>query len=173
MTPKRCTPKPTNVIWLKVLPDAVRDRITTVCTDMWEGYVNAVEEVLPSAQIVIDRFHVARHYREAVDELRISEVKRLKKELAVQQHDDLKHLMWPLREYSSELSQEERARLERLFGLSPALKQAVELRDKLTALFETARSKLDALRRLRFWKQRVARSGAYSRTITSLTYPSA
>jgi len=67
--------------------------------------------------------------------------------------------MWPLRKQSSELSQEERARLERLFELSGALKQAVKLRDQLTAIFETARSKLDALRRLGFWKQRVARSG--------------
>jgi transposase len=151
--------KTTIVAWLQALPDAVRDRITTVCTDMWEGYVNAVEEVLPKAQIVIDRFHVARHYREAVDSLRKQEVKRLKKELPSEQHDDLKHLMWPLRKHSSELSEEERARLERLFGLSPALKQAVKLRDQLTAIFETARSKLDGLRRLRFWKQRVARSG--------------
>jgi len=46
--------KTTIVAWLKALPDAVRERITTVCTDMWEGYVNAVEEVLPSAQIVIE-----------------------------------------------------------------------------------------------------------------------
>jgi transposase len=151
--------KTTLVAWLKALPDAVRDRITTVCTDMWEGYVNAVEEVLPSAQIVIDRFHVARHYREAVDRLRKQEIKRLKQELGDQQHDDLKHLMWPLRKHSSFLSEEEQARLERLFGLSPALKQAVELREQLTAIFETARSKPDALRRLRFWKQRVVRSG--------------
>jgi len=67
--------------------------------------------------------------------------------------------MWPLRKQNSDLSEEERARLERLFGLSPALKQAVGLRDQLTAIFETARSRSDALRRLRFWKQRVARSG--------------
>ena len=151
--------KPTIVAFLKALPDAVRERITTVCTDMWEGYVNAVEEVLPNAQIVIDRFHVARHYREAVDSLRKQEVKRLKQELPSEQHDDLKHLMWPLRKQSCDLSEEERARLERLFTLSPALKQAVELREQLTAIFETARSKLDALRRLRYWKQRVMRSG--------------
>jgi transposase len=151
--------KATIVAWLKALPDAVREHITTVCTDMWEGYVNAVEEVLPRAQIVIDRFHVARHYREAVDQLRKQEVKRLKKELDEQRHDDLKHLMWPLRKQSSALSEEERARLERLYELSPALKQAVDLRDQVTAIFESAGSKSEALRRLRFWKQRVARSG--------------
>lgn len=151
--------KATIVAWLRALPATVRDQITTVCTDMWEGYVNAVEEVLPNAQIVIDRFHVARQYREAVDQLRKLEVKRLKNELDEAQHDDLKHLMWPLRKQSSDLNEEERARLERLYELSPALKQAVELREQLTAIFETGRSKSDGLRRLGFWKQRVTRSG--------------
>jgi transposase len=71
--------KPTLVAWLSGLPEAVRERLTTVCTDMWEGYVTAVEETLPSARLVIDRFHVARHYRDAVDILRKQEVKRLHK----------------------------------------------------------------------------------------------
>ena len=62
--------KATVVAWLKTIPAAIRSRITTVCTDMWEGYITAVQEVLPDATIVIDRFHVARHYRDGVDELR-------------------------------------------------------------------------------------------------------
>jgi len=36
---------------------------------MWEGYVTAVQETLPDATIVVDRFHVAGHYRDAVDTL--------------------------------------------------------------------------------------------------------
>jgi transposase len=74
--------KATVVDWLKTIPDSIRARITTVCVDMWEGYSSAVEEVLPTATIVIDRFHVARQYRDAVDSLRISEVRRLKKRTA-------------------------------------------------------------------------------------------
>ena len=73
--------KSTVVAWLTALPAAVRARITTVCTDMWEGYVTAVEEALPAATIVIDRFHVARHYRAAIDALRWIERQSLAIEL--------------------------------------------------------------------------------------------
>jgi transposase len=42
---------------------------------------------------------------------------------------------------------------------SPALAQAYQLREELTAIFDSARSKKDGLRRLQFWKQRVEKSG--------------
>jgi len=142
--------KTTISAWLTALPAAVRARITTVCTDMWEGYVTAVEEALPTATIVIDRFHVARHYRDAVDTLRKQEVKRLRKELPEAQHDALTEIMWPLRKRPADLTDEERQRLERLFALSPALERAYTLREELTTIFETARSKTDGLRRIRF-----------------------
>jgi transposase len=58
--------KATIMAWLRALPASVCTSITTVCTDMWEGYVTAVEEALPDAVIVIDRFYVARHYRDRV-----------------------------------------------------------------------------------------------------------
>ena len=151
--------KTTIVAWLSALPEAVRARITTVCTDMWEGYVTAVEEALPSALLVIDRFHVARHYRDAVDTLRKQELKRLRKEIPEDQHDDLKHMLWPLRKPPTELTDDEAQRLERLFALSPALERASTLREELTRIFDTARSKADGLRRIRFWRQRVERSG--------------
>jgi transposase len=151
--------KATIVAWLTALPVSVRAAITTVCTDMWEGYVSAVEEALPDAQIVIDRFHVARHYRDAIDTLRKHEVKRLRNELPQAQHDDLKDILWPLRKREEDLSEEEAQRLKRLFVLSPALKRACSLRDELTRIFDTARSKADGLRRIRFWRQRVERSG--------------
>jgi transposase len=89
--------KATVVNWLKAIPKTHRAQITTVCTDMWEGYVSAAREVLPTATVVIDRFHVARQYREAVDGLRKKEVRRLYQELPKEQHEDLKHTLWPLR----------------------------------------------------------------------------
>src|SRR5437773_4893073 len=73
--------KATVVAWLETIPAAIRERTTTICTDIWEGYITAVQELLPQALIVIDRFHVARQYRNAVDELRKQEVRRLQQEL--------------------------------------------------------------------------------------------
>jgi len=151
--------KTTIVSWLAALPEAVRTRITTVCTDMCEGYITAVEETLPAALIVIDRFHVARHYRDAVDTVRKQEVKRLRQTLPEEHHDDLKHILWPLRKRRADWTEEEQQQVERVFELSPALEQACTLRDQLTRIFDTARSKADGLRRIRFWRQRVERSG--------------
>lgn len=64
--------------WLAAIPELLQHLITSVCTDMWEGYISAVREALPKAVIVIDRFHVAKQYREAADDLRKSELKRLR-----------------------------------------------------------------------------------------------
>lgn len=151
--------KTTVVAWLKAIPAAIRERITTVCTDIWEGYITAVQEALPDATIVIDRFHVARHYREAVDELRKQELRRLKTELPKDAVDDLKHTLWPFRKREADLDAEEQARLSGLFAHSPMLEQAYTLREQLTTIFDTARSKKDGLRRIGYWRARVAKSG--------------
>jgi transposase len=67
--------------WLQTIPSARQRQIQTVCCDLWEAYVRAVQEVLPQAVVVLDRFHVARHYRDAADHLRKQELKRLQQEL--------------------------------------------------------------------------------------------
>ena len=147
------------VAWLQAIPEEHRRRIQTVCTDMWEGYVAAVQETLPQVTIVIDRFHVARQYRESVDQLRKQELRRLRATLPDEQQDELKHILWPCRKRPADLDDEERAQLEQFLDHSPALRQAITLREELTTIFDTARSKADGLRRIRFWRQRVSKSG--------------
>ena len=151
--------KATVVTWLRTMPTTLRARITTVCTDIWEGYITAVREVLPHATIVLDRFHVARHYRDAVDDLRKQEVRRLKHDLPKDAADDLKHTLWPFRKRPTDLDAVEQERLETLLDYSPALRQAYTLREELTRIFDTARSKADGLRRIRCWRRRVEKSG--------------
>lgn len=151
--------KTTVMEWLKAIPQSHRERIQTVCTDMWEGYISAVQEALPTASVVIDRFHVARHYRDAVEQLRKQEVRRLRTTLPEEQQDELKHILWPSRKRPADLDDEEQAQLERFLTHSPALRQAITLREELTTIFDTARSKADGLRRIRFWRGRVVKSG--------------
>jgi len=151
--------KATVLAWLQTIPAALRSGITTVCTDIWEGYITAAQEVLPDATIVLDRFHVARHYRDAVDELRKQEVRRLQKELPKAALDDLKHTLWPFRKREADLDAVEQARLDGLLAHSPPLQQAYRLREQLTTIFDTARSKKDGLRRIGYWRARVAKSG--------------
>jgi transposase len=151
--------KTTVVTWLHAMPADRRAAITTICTDMWTGYITAVQDVLPAATIVIDRFHVAQHYRAAVDDLRKQEVRRLRQELPEAERAQLTRTLWPVRKRSEDLTADEQERLDTLLQYSPALQTAYTLREELTAIFDTARSKADGIRRIGFWRQRVERSG--------------
>jgi len=45
-------------------------KIEAVSIDMWEPYLSATAQAAPQAQIVHDKFHVAKHLNEAVDRVR-------------------------------------------------------------------------------------------------------
>ncbi len=145
--------------FLQTIPHRLRVTIDTVCTDMWDGYVNAVKEVFgKEVTIVIDRFHVAKGYRESVDKLRKSECKRLKQELPEAEYKQLKGVMWALRKNKSDLEQEEKELLARLFAYTPTLQQAYELREELTTIFEMSSSRDKAKLKIEAWQQKVKSS---------------
>jgi transposase len=74
--------KETLVTFFQSIPPELRSTIQSVCTDLYEGYLQATQEVLPNARRVIDRFHVAKLYRTAADALRNTELTRLNKVLS-------------------------------------------------------------------------------------------
>lgn len=154
--------KETVKAFLKTIPDRLQTTITRVCTDMYDGYINAVKEQLPHADVVVDRFHVAKAYRECADEARKSELRKLKENLPDNEYDQLKGLMWPFRHNSIDLDDDTKARLEKLFSYSPQLKMVYDFREELTAIFEKTFSKQQAILALEDWKARVKES--------SLTY---
>jgi transposase len=45
-------------------PPRLQRTIHMVCTDMWKAYINAVKEVPGQAMVVVNRFHVAKKYRD-------------------------------------------------------------------------------------------------------------
>jgi transposase len=151
--------KETMCRWLASIPPAIRRQIATVCSDMWEAYVSAVREMLPHARIVIDRFHVAQHYRDGADTLRKQELKRLKQELPEEEAKTLKETLWPFRKRQADLMPEEKERLDGLFAHSPQLKLAYDFREQLTEIFDTTRSKAAGVRRIKAWRRKVEASG--------------
>ena len=62
--------------FLERMPRRVKRAIRTVCTDMYEGFILAVQAVLGKAHVVIDRYHVAKMYRASADRLRTQELRR-------------------------------------------------------------------------------------------------
>jgi transposase len=83
--------------FLERMPRRVKRAIRTACTDMYEGFIQAVKEVLGKAHVVIDRYRVAKLYRAGADRLRAQEMRRLKQELPKEDYAKLKGAMWPFR----------------------------------------------------------------------------
>ena len=151
--------KDTVLEFLRSIPERLKQTIHTVCSDMYEGYTSAVQEVLPDARLVIDRFHVTEAYRDGVDQLRKQELRRLKQTLSKEAYHQLKGAMWAVRKAPEDLSPENRQVLRRLFGYAPDLKRAYELQQQLTAIFDQHLTQPQAKRRLSAWIQKVRKSG--------------
>lgn len=52
------------------------EQVLLVSMDMWKPYMNAVKEIIPKAEIVHDKYHVAAYLNKAVDQVRRKEVKK-------------------------------------------------------------------------------------------------
>ena len=125
---------------------------------MWKAYINAVKEILGSAVVVVDRYHVANKYRDCADKLRQQELKRLKTELSEEQYNTIKGAMWPFRKNKADLKPQEIELLDRLFAYAPPLKSAYDFREQLTAIFEKDLTKTQATQAIKDWRQEVETS---------------
>ena len=66
-------------LW-KTLSEKQKAQVQAVAMDMWAAFINSAESHVPEADIVHDRFHIAKHLGEAIDQVRRAEHKALKKE---------------------------------------------------------------------------------------------
>ncbi len=144
---------------------------------MWDGYIGAIYEFIEKhpevkAHVVIDRFHVAKNYRENFDDLRKKELRRLKKELSKEEYDEVgKGMHWILRHNHDNLTEEGRERLRTLFKYSPLLHKAYTLREELTAIFNRNLDLEEGRLRLLTWAEKVKRSGltCFDKFLNTLT----
>ncbi len=150
--------KETVVKFFASIPIKLRQTIERVCTDMYKGFVNAAREQLPRAHIIIDRFHVARAYRNCADQVRKQELKLLKEQLSEKEYEQIKGAMWPFRKSLEELTDEEWDLLQRLFAYSPNMKEAYLLREELTQIFERHHTRTTAKLAIRAWCRKVRQS---------------
>src|SRR6266542_791705 len=151
--------KETVAAFLRAIPEPLRRTVERACTDMYEGFANAITEEIPWAEIVIDRFHVARAYRASADTVRKQERQRLKRALPQAAYAEITGAMWPFRKRPGDLEPEEWDLLERLFTYSPKIEAAYHQREDLTDLFDRDYTKAGAKCAIRAWCKRVRQSG--------------
>jgi transposase len=152
--------KATVKTFFQSIPERLRKPLRVVCTDMYDGFVNAAKEVFSRhVNIVVDRFHVAKLYRAGLDELRKTELKRLKKELPEADYQPLKGAMWALRRRPDNRTPGDVELLRQVFDHSPPLETAYYASGIPTHIFDHAVSKRSARYRIRRWVDLVKASG--------------
>ena len=138
------------------IPKRLRKTVAAVCSDLCKSFIGAAKEVFGRKTLIIaDRFHVAKLYRDGLDSLRKKEMKRLKKELSKEDYKQLDGVMWLLRKPFDKLSDDERRILNRLFVLSPKIREAYELCSRLTVIYNSQLTPGQAKRKIKGWMRRV------------------
>lgn len=65
------------VTLLQSIPEGQRVGVEAIAMDMWEPFMSAAKAVLPTAEIVHDKFHIVRELTKAVDTVRKQEHREL------------------------------------------------------------------------------------------------
>lgn len=126
--------------------------VEAVTMDMSNAYRSAVEEVLPWARIVADKFHVTRRVGEQLARVRI----RLQEQAASK--EALYKARYLLLKNGEDLSRSEQARLWGILKTYPELRRAYRLKEDFRRWYRP-KSKVEARAELGAWMDQVAEEG--------------
>jgi transposase len=127
-----------------------KQHIQYVTMDMWRPYRDAVEDVLPQAKIVIDKFHVVKMANEALERVR----KSLRESLTLKQRRGLMHDRFVLLKRESDLDDKEKTRLLTWLETYPELGLAYRLKEDFFKIYD-AESRHNALTRFADWEKSI------------------
>ena len=133
---------------LEKLAETQREAVRTYRADMSAAYHKACGDLLPKAKAVVDRFHVAKKFNEAIDSQRKKLTRAYKARLSKAQRKEFRSLMWEFRRDPKELSGEQKQKLEGLFAKVPGLRRLHETRVRFKEIFDTASNRRKAHRAL-------------------------
>jgi transposase len=149
------------------LPDQWKQSIETVVVDMFWPYRQAVEDVLPHARIVADKFHVIRAVDAAAQKVRIRHGRRITVVgrdggLARQHNPRFDPKMWRSRwlfmRRRHKLSPAEQSGLNQLFALHPEVGVAWWLKEAFAHIYQ-APTRTEAETRFDLWDHHVTEAG--------------
>ena len=141
--------KQTIIHYLTRLPNNIT--IKFVCIDMWKSYKEAIQQVLPKSQIVVDKFHITRMANQALESLR----KQVSSSLTEMQRKTLKmHDRFLLLRRAHDLTPEEQFVLESWTENMPLLGQAYTLKEGFYKIWD-APTKQEAYTRYFAWMESI------------------
>jgi transposase len=133
---------------LEKLAPEQRRRVRAYRADMAVAFHNACRDLLPNAKPVVDRFHVAKQFNEAIDGQRKKITRAYKAKLSKAERKEFRSLMWEFRQDPKDLTREEKQQLEALFRKLPRLRTLYEIRVRFQKIFDKAWDRRQAHRAL-------------------------
>jgi transposase len=146
------------VNYLRTHKDGLLSQLEEVTCDMWDAYANATTEVFGNkVRVTIDRFHVMKNFQEQLTDAR----REIQRGMGKEQAKELKGTRWLWQTNPENLSEEQRQQLEQLKGRFPRLKELVEQRESLRAIFEdtTIKDAAKGEEKLRGWMEQALAVG--------------
>ena len=136
--------------FFQVLGAKKSKRIELAVMDMWKAFRNSVENNIPKANILYDKFHILRHLSEAIDKVRRSEYRR------VSQKDRafIKGQRYTLLSHRANLSTESKQALKKLLAANKRLNTAYILKEEFSQLWDY-QSEAWARRFFENWKEQL------------------
>lgn len=131
----------------KLTPEQ-RERVQTHRVDMGRVYGPVCNRQFPNSRLIVDRFHVAKHFGDVVDKLRKKATGKHKAKLSKAERSRFRSLMWEFRRDPDDLKLKERTALEALFVEVPILKHLHDARVRFKEIFDTAPDLATAERQL-------------------------
>ncbi|MGH7998716.1 MAG: ISL3 family transposase, partial [Brasilonema sp.] len=127
--------------YLSSLGSEVLSQIEEVSIDLWMPYKSVVEEMIPNAQIVADRFHVMKQINEELDQRR-KQAKRAagkikNKRKRAQKIEGITNSKYSLLKKKEKLSDEEKAKIEKVKIVAPELGEMYEKKEAIRDIFES------------------------------------
>lgn len=128
------------------------EKVQVVCLDMWEAYIKAINETMPDAKLVFDKFHVVKKVNEAVDRVR-------KKEFAEADNEErllMKRKRFIILSKESNLNSLQREELSILMKKNEKLYKAYLLKEQIISIFDDKKSSYEQIeKRLLSWMENV------------------
>jgi len=130
------------------LPTDVQEKIDLVTMDMWQPFMNAVEETLPKADIAHDKFHTIKYLNKGVDETRKQEVKK---------HEELKKTKYIFLNNKALLTETQIQKFEEINQINLATSQAWHIKENFKGIYNRS-SKSLCLNYFKEWYEAVLNS---------------
>jgi transposase len=128
--------------------------ISIAVIDMWDPYIASIEGNAPNAQIVFDKFHVAKKVNEALDKVRKEEFAKADKEERVM----MKHKRFLMLSRQKRLDDKKRETLYGLKDINQNLYAAYLLKEQIADILDENNAHM-AFKRLRKWIDNIYKAG--------------